>query len=147
MRRAQASYHLHNLRRTDEASPLLLREHDIPVHGDIEHPVVSLDEVGRDAQIVFKRRRHPGSACVVVSGHAIGDRDSHPGTSLTDLNSLDNTLIPSMRPLCQRGKPILTTHGSTLFEYLTSHALSIALIEGSEKVAPGECFSVVYREE
>lgn len=61
----------------DEVPCCLLGEYDHPVHGDIEDPVVSLDELRSHPKPVLNGCRQPDGTRKVVSRLAVCDRDLH----------------------------------------------------------------------
>jgi hypothetical protein len=60
-----------------EAAGLLLREDDLVVDRDLEHPAGSLDELGLDAELPLDLFRQTGGARIVVSDGAV--LDDHVG--------------------------------------------------------------------
>jgi hypothetical protein len=58
--------------------PCIVLREDLPaVDDDVEDAAAPLDELGRDARLLLDRGRQTGGLRLVVSLHAVGDRDLH----------------------------------------------------------------------
>jgi hypothetical protein len=59
------------------AAQLLLREEQVPVHGDVKHSAGGGDEPCLGVEFLAQLRRQTGGAGLVVSNDAVSDRDIH----------------------------------------------------------------------
>ena len=60
-----------------ESAEGTFREHKIPIHRDLEDPVLALDQLNRGTKLVLQLSCQPGSPRLVVSNYAVFDRNIH----------------------------------------------------------------------
>jgi len=73
----------------------VLREDQLAVRGDVENPVVALDELGLRAERLLDLGRHTAGLRQVVSAHAVGDGDAHG-----DRHSGSGIILRAVRSRC-----------------------------------------------
>ena len=60
-----------------ESSQSALGEHQVAVDRDLEDPVLALDQLNRGSKLVLQLGRQPGGPRLVISNHAVFDRNIH----------------------------------------------------------------------
>ena len=68
---------LKNLVVLGEAPDLVLRKDELSIYDDIKDAIGALDQLRLDAELIGDFGRQTGSLWKIVSGYAIGNRDSH----------------------------------------------------------------------
>jgi len=64
----------------------MLREHQVTIDDDLEHPVCTLDKTRRGLELLVQFGRQPGGPWLVVSNNAVFDRYVHrPSELLNDI--------------------------------------------------------------